>query len=123
VLGIHKPAIPAHAYFAAGLDGSVAAHQRIEEATVAYLDLMGAPARYASLMLTTSPNTMLWLSPQDIGRDFTGIAPGYDEQFRTGCQSDPARWSNAESDCTLRKLAELQEERRQHTRQHLLGDE
>ena len=70
VLGIHKPALPADEYFAVGLDGAVAAHQRIEEATVAYLDLMGAPARYARLMLTTSSGEMLWLSPDDIARDF-----------------------------------------------------
>ena len=35
VLGIHKPALPADEYFTVGLDGAVAAHQRIEEATVA----------------------------------------------------------------------------------------
>ena len=63
VVGIHKPALPADEYFAIGLDGSVAAHQRIEEATVAYLDLMGAPARYAPLMLTISSGTMVWLPP------------------------------------------------------------
>ena len=115
VLGIHKPALPADEYFAVGLDGAVAAHQRIEEATVAYLDLMGAPARYAQLMLTTSSGQMLWLSPDDIARDLTGIVPEYDEQLRAGCQ--------AEQGCTARKLAELQEDRRQRTRRHLLGNE
>jgi hypothetical protein len=123
VLGIHKPALPADEYFAVGLDGSVAAHQRIEEATVTYLGLMGAPARYAPLMLATASGTMLWLSPDDIARDFTGIAPGYDRQLMAGCQTDPARWISAESDCTSRKLAELQEERRQRTRRHLLGSD
>jgi hypothetical protein len=121
VLGIHKPALPADEYFALGLEGSVAAHQRIEEATAAYLDLMGAPARYASLMLTTSSREMLWLSPDDIARDFTGIAPGYDEQLSRACQTDLAGQSDAESDCTSKKLAELQEERRQRTRRQLLG--
>src|SRR5688572_16896778 len=118
VLGIHKPALPADEYFTVGLDGAVAAHQRIEEATVAFLDLMGAPARYAPLMLTTSSATMVWLPPDDIARDFTGFAPGYDEQLRAGCPTDPARTSRAESDCMSRKLAELQEERRQRTRRH-----
>ena len=121
VLGIHKPALPADEYFAVGLDGAVAAHQRIEEATVAYLDLMGAPARYAPLMLTASSATMVWLSPDDIARDFTGFAPGYDAQLKAGCQTDPARTSSAESACTSRKLTELQEDRRQRTRRHLRG--
>jgi hypothetical protein len=113
VLGIHKPALPADEYFAIGLDGSVAAHRRIEEATATYLEQMGAPARYASLILTTSSREMVWLSPDDIARDFTGIAPGYDEQLRGGCRT-VAPQSSAESDCTSKKLAELQEERRQH---------
>jgi hypothetical protein len=122
VLGIHKPALPADEYFAVGLDGAVAAHQRIEEATVAYLDLMGAPARYGPLMLAASSVTMVWLSPDDIARDFTGFALGYDEQLRAGCRTDSAATSSAESDCMSRKLSELQQERRQRTRRHLRGN-
>jgi len=123
VLGIHTPSLPADEILALGPDGSLEAHQRIEEATVAYLDLMGAPARYAPLMLTTSSSQMVYLSPADIARDFTGIAPGYHEQLRASCQMAGARWSSAEPDCTSRKLAELQEERRQRTRRHLLGND
>jgi hypothetical protein len=123
VLGIHKPSLPADEYFAIGLDGAVAANQKIEEATVAYLDLMGAPERYARLMLTTSSAQMLWLSHDDIARDLTGIVPGYDDQLTAGCQTDAARVSNAEPDCPSRKLAALQEERRQRTRRQLLGHE
>ena len=37
--------------------------------------------------------------------------------------TDPTRSSSAESECMSRKLAELQEERRQRTRRHLLGHE
>jgi hypothetical protein len=121
VLGIHKPALPADEYFAIGLDGSVAAHQRIEEATMAYLGSMRVPARYAALMLTTSFGKMVWLSPDDVARDFTGIAPGYHEELSAGCRTDPAGTSRAESECTSRKLAELQQERRQLTRRQLLG--
>ena len=123
VLGIHKPDLPADEYFAVGLDGAVAAHKKIEEATVAYLDLMGAPARYARLMLTTSSSQMLWLSPDDIAKDLTGIVPGYGEQLRSSCPADAARLNNAEPDCPSRKLSELQEERRQRTRRQLLGHE
>ena len=122
VLGIHKPALPADEYFALGLEGSVAAHRRIEDATVAYLDLMGAPARYASLMLATSTRDMVWLSAEDIASDFTGIAPGY-TQLRGGCATDVASQNGTEPDCTSRKLSELQEERRQRTRRQLLGSE
>ena len=120
VLGIHKPTLPADEYFALGLDGAVAAHQRIEEATVAYLDLMGAPARYATLMLATSSSEMVWLSAEDIASDFTGIAPGY-THLRGGCAAEVASQNGAEPDCTSRQLAELQEERRQRTRRQLLG--
>jgi hypothetical protein len=122
VLGIHKPALPPDEYFALGLEGSVAAHQKIEEATVAFLNLMGAPARYASLMLATSSGTMVWLSGDDIARDFTGITPEYDEQLRRGC-GQLAGQSSAEPDCTSKRLTELQEERRQRTQRHLLGNE
>ena len=122
VLGIHKPALPADEYFALGLDGSVAAHQQIAEATAAYLDVMGVPARYASLMLATSSAEMAWLSPDDIVRDFTGIAPGYDEQLLRGCRTDLGGQRSAEPDCTSKKLAELQEQRRQRTRRQLLGN-
>jgi hypothetical protein len=122
VLGIHKPTLPADEYFALGLDGAVAAHQRIEEATLAYLDLMGAPARYASLMLATSSSEMVWLSARDIASDFTGIAPGY-THLRGGCATDVASQNGAEPDCTSTKLAELREERRQRTRRQLLGSD
>ena len=122
VLGIHKPALPADEYFALGLDGSVAAHRKIEEATVAYLDVMGAPARYASLMLAGSSRGMVWLSPEDIASDFTGIAPGY-TYLRDACPTDLASQNGAEAACTSRRLAELQEERRQRTRRKLLGSD
>jgi len=122
VLGIHRPTLPADEYFALGLDGSVAAHRRIEEATVAYLDLMGAPARYAPLMLATSASGMVWLSAEDIASDFTGIAPGY-THLRGGCATDVGGQNGTEPDCTSRKLAELQEERRQRTRRQLLGSD
>ena len=123
VLGIHKPSLPADEYFALGLDGSVAAQQRIEEATTAYLDLMGAPARYASLMLTTSPRDMLWLNPDDIARDFSGIASGLDQELRRGCPADGDAQTGTAPDCASKKLAELQEDRRRRTRRQLLGHE
>ena len=76
-------------YFAVGPTSSRGAPAN-RKATVAYLDLMGAPARYAPLMLTTSSSTMAWLSPDDIARDFTGIAPGTDEQAQGRLPDDPA---------------------------------
>jgi hypothetical protein len=123
VLGIHKPALPADEYFALGLDGTAAAYQKIHDATTAYLDLMGAPARYASLMLATSPREMLWLASEDIDRDLTGIAPGYHEELRAGCLTESARQRLTESECASRRLAELQQQRRQRTRRQLLGGE
>jgi hypothetical protein len=121
VIGIHKPALPADEYFALGLDGAAAAHQQIDEAVAAYLDLMGVPSKYALLMRTASSVEMVWLSPDDLARDFSGIVPGYDERLRNGCQTEVAWPGSAEPGCTATTLAELREERRQRTRLHLLG--
>jgi hypothetical protein len=123
VLGIHKPSLPADEHFALGLDGAAAAYQRIREATTSYLNLMGAPTRYVSLMLATSSGEMVWLSPDEIARDLNGLAPGYDEELRAGCLTEVVRNGVSESDCASRNLAQLQRERRQRTRRQLLGNE
>jgi hypothetical protein len=120
VLGIHKPSLPADEYFKLGLDGSAAAHRRIQEATAAYLDLMGVPAKYASLMLATDPSEMTWLAPEDVERDLTGIVAEYREQLHAGCRLQIARLTtDLQSDCASRALADLQAERRQRTLEQL----
>lgn len=119
VLGIHKPSLPSDEYFKLGLDGSAAAHRRIQEATAAYLDLMGVPAKYTSLMMATSPSEMTWLAPEDVERDLTGIVAEYQEQLRAGCRLQIASLNGAQSDCASRALSDLQEERRQRTLEQL----
>lgn len=104
VLGIHKAALPADEYFKLGLDGAAAAHQQIEEAIAAYLEVMGVPAHYASAMRTASSVEMIWLSNEDIAKDLSGFAPGHEHLSTV-------------------RLAEIQEDRRQRTRRQLLGNE
>jgi hypothetical protein len=121
VLGIHKPSLPADEYFSLGLDGSVAAHRRIQEATADYLDQMGVPARYASMMMAANSSEMIWLTPEDIARDLTGVAAGYEVWFQGPCRTQVIQPSGADLDCASQILAEMQEERRQRTREHLRG--
>lgn len=121
VLGIHRPSLPADEYFSLGLDGSVTAHQRIEEATADYLDQMGVPSRYASMMMAANSSDMIWLTPEDIARDFTGVAAGYEVWFQGACRTQVVQPGVADDDCASQILAEMQEERRQRTREHLRG--
>jgi hypothetical protein len=121
VLGIHKPSLPAEEYFSLGLDGSVTAHQRIQEATAEYLDLMGVPSRYTSLMMAGSSTDLTWLTPEDIARDLTGIAAGFEVWFQGACRTQVVQPGVADDDCASQILATMQEERRQRTRAHLRG--
>jgi hypothetical protein len=121
VLGIHKPFLPADEYFSLGLDGSVAAHQRIQAATADYLDLMGVPSRYASMMMAANSTDMIWLTPEDIARDFTGVAAGYEVWFQGACRTHVVQPAVADDDCASQILAGMQEERRQRAREHFRG--
>ena len=116
VLGIHKPSLPADEYFSLGLDGSVTAHRRIQEATADYLDQMGVPARYASMMMAGSSTDMIWLAPEDVAKDLTGIAAGYEAWFQGACRTQVVRPGVADDDCASQVLAPKQEERRQRAR-------
>jgi hypothetical protein len=116
VLGIHKPSLPADEYFSLGLDGSVTAHRRIHEATADYLDQMGVPARYASMMMAGSSTDMIWLAPEDVAKDLTGIAAGYEAWFQGACRTQVVRPGVADDDCASQVLAAKQEERRQRAR-------
>jgi hypothetical protein len=121
VLGIHKPSLPADEYFSLGLDGSVAAHRRIQEATADYLEHMGVPSRYAAMMMAANSSEMIWLTPEDIARDLTGVAAGYEVWLQGPCRTQVAQPGGAELDCVSPILAEMQEERRQRTREHFRG--
>jgi hypothetical protein len=123
VLGIHKPSLPADEYFSLGLDGSVAAHRRIQEATADYLDQMGVPSRYASMMMAANSSEMIWLAPEDIARDLTGVAAGYEVWFQGPCRTQVVQPGGADLDCASQILAEMQEERRQRTREHFRARE
>ena len=116
VLGIHKPSLPADEYFSLGLDGSVTVHRRIQEATADYLDQMGVPARYASMMMAGSSTDMIWLAPEDVANDLTGIAAGYEAWFQGACRTQVVRPGVADDDCASQVLAAKQEERRQRAR-------
>ena len=116
VLGIHKPSLPADEYFSLGLDGSVTVHRRIQEATADYLDQMGVPARYASMMMAGSSTDMIWLAPEDVAKDLTGIAAGYEAWFQGACRTQVVRPGVADDDCASQVLAAKQEERRQRAR-------
>ena len=118
VLGIHKPSLPAEEYFSLGLDGSVTAHRRIQEATADYLDQMGVPSRYASMMMAASSTDMIWLTPEDIARDLTGVAAGYEIWFQGACRTQVVQRVVADEDCATQILAAMQDERRQRTRAH-----
>ena len=115
VLGIHKPSLPADEYFALGLDGAAAAHRRIQEATADYLDLMGVPAKYLSIMMTANSGEMIWLEPEHIARDFSGLAAEYEGWVREACRTRAIHLNDPGADCASQVLAEVQEERRQRT--------
>ena len=66
VLGLHRPSLPADEYFALGLDGAVDAFRVIRDAVTGYLEEMGVPSKYTSLMLSTANSDMVWLSSEDI---------------------------------------------------------
>jgi len=119
VLGIHKPSLPADEYFSLGLDGSVTAHRRIQEATADYLDQMGVPSRYASMMTAANATDMIWLTPEDVARDLTGVAAGYEVWFQGACRTQAVQPGVADDDCASQILAEMQKERRQRIRAHL----
>ena len=121
VLGIHKPSLPAEEYFSLGLDGSVMAHRRIQEATADYLDQMGVPSRYASMMMAGDSTDMIWLTPEDIAKDLTGVAAGYEVWFQAACRTQVVQPVVADDDCASQILAAMQEERRQRARTHLRG--
>jgi hypothetical protein len=121
VLGIHKPSLPADEYFSLGLDGSVAAHRRIQEATADYLELMGVPSKYASMMMSANSSDMIWLTPEDIARDLTGVAAGYEVWFQGACRTQVVQPDAADAECASQILAGIQEERRQRAREHLRG--
>ena len=123
VLGIHKPSLPADEYFALGLDGSVDAHQRIEAATAAYLQRMGVPPVYTSMMLAAGSAEMVWLSRDEIDRDLTGVVREYAHLVETACEADTAKPAGTSTDCASRLLADIQNERRFRTREQLLGRE
>jgi hypothetical protein len=112
VLGIHKPSLPADEYFSLGLDGSVAAQHRIQEAVADYLQHMGVPSRYASIMMATSSSEMLWLTQEEIARDLTGAAAGHEDLFEGACHTQVVQ-SSVAADCPSQILVALQEERRQ----------
>jgi hypothetical protein len=127
VLGLHRPTLPADEYFALGLDGAVAAHRVIAEAVTGYLEFMGVPSKYASLMLSPNGGGMVWLSAEDIRNDLDGVPAGYVDALRAACplylstdddhQPLPAARPGEQSkemagvDCTSRRLMELHEER------------
>jgi hypothetical protein len=140
VLGLHRPSLPADEYFALGLDGAVAAYAVIREAVTGYLEEMGVPSKYTSLMLSTANSDMVWLSSEDIRTDLDGVIPEYAERLRDACPR-PARPENGEYyrpvpafslserstekgdvDCVSSRLQEMQEERRQMTVARLLQE-
>jgi hypothetical protein len=88
VLGLHRPSLPADEYFSLGLDGAVAAHRVIAEAVTGYLEAMGVPSKYASLMLSTNASDMVWLSAEDIHNDLDGVIA---EHAQASCEACPRR--------------------------------
>ena len=85
VLGLHRPSLPADEIFSLGLDGAAAAHRVIAEAVAGYLDEMGVPSKYTSVMLSTNASDMVWLSLEDIRNDLDGVVAGYAGTFRDAC--------------------------------------
>jgi hypothetical protein len=81
VLGLHRPSLPADEYFSLGLDGAAAAHRVIADAVARYLDEMGVPSKYTSVMLSTNASDMAWLSSEEIQKDLDGVIAGYAEQL------------------------------------------
>ena len=140
VLGLHRPSLPADEYFALGLDGAVAAYAVIREAVTGYLEEMGVPSKYTSLMLSTANSDMVWLPSEDIRTDLDGVIPEYAERLRDACPR-PARPENGDYhrpvpvsslserstekgdvDCVSSRLQEMQEERRQMAVARLLQE-
>ena len=85
VLGLHRPSLPADEYFSLGLDGAVAAHRVIDKAVAGYLEEMGVPSKYTSIMLSTRASEMAWLSSEDIHNDLDGVIAEYAEKCRDAC--------------------------------------
>ncbi len=131
VLGLHRPSLPADEYFSLGLDGAVDASRVIREAVTAYLEEMGVPSKYSSLMLSTPNSDMVWLTSEDVRSDLNGVVAEYAERLGDVCPR-AARPENGEhyrpvpvissgeqltekrdADCVSARLQEMQEERRQ----------
>ena len=49
--------------------------------------MMDVPHQYAELIMSTHSGQILWLSRQDVERDFSGFINQYDEWFRANCPS------------------------------------
>jgi hypothetical protein len=131
VLGLHRPSLPADEYFSLGLDGAVDAHRVIREAVTGYLEEMGIPSKYTSLMLSTNASDMVWLSSEDVHNDLDGVIAEYAERFRDACpRREPPEHvghyrprqpltpgeqptESEDVDCISQRLKEMQEERRQ----------
>ena len=140
VLGIHRPSLPADEYFSLGLDGAVAAHRVIDRAVAGYLEEMGVPSKYTSVMLSTNASEMVWLSSEDIRNDLDGVIAEYAERFRNACPRRPQPENDEHSqprqagrpgerpaeredvDCISQRLKEIQEERRQGAVARLLQE-
>ena len=117
--------------FLLGLDGAVEAYRVIRDAVTGYLEEMGVPSRYTSLMLSTANSDMVWLSSEDIRTDLDGVVAEYAERFRDVCPRrtrpengeyyrpvqvfSPAErlTEKGDVDCVSARLQEMQEERRQ----------
>ena len=131
VLGLHRPSLPADEYFSLGLDGAVAAHRVIVEAVTGYLEEMGVPSKYTSVMLSTNASDMVWLSsgrhPQRSRRRHRRVcrkvsrrlpAPHAARERRAvppAASPEPGErpTENEDVDCMSQRLKEMQEERRQ----------
>jgi hypothetical protein len=140
VLGLHRPSLPADEHFSLGLDGAVAAHRVIDKAVTGYLEEMGVPSKYTSVMLSTNASDMAWLSPEDINKDLDGVIPEFAEKCRDACQARTTPGNAAAArpqqalgaaheatdtpnvNCMSQRLKELQEERRHGALERLLQE-
>jgi hypothetical protein len=134
LLGLHRPSLPADEYFSLGLEGAAAAHRVIREAVAGYLEEMGVPSKYTSLMLSTNASDMVWLSVEDIRNDLDGVIAEYADHLRDTCPRRtrpesgesyrPVRLISSSErlaeeagkedvDCVSARLQEMHEERRQ----------
>ena len=85
VVGVHRPSLSPEEYAAISLDQAAQSHLWIKDQIAEYLEEMDVPQKYVDTIMSAHSGEIVWLSKEDMARDFDGLIRQYDEWFRANC--------------------------------------